>query len=125
MDKEEMEQRLKEMDGKLDRIRNNTNVLSTIRKENSREDLQALFLRKLGRSKDMKKAWLAAEEDSWKTNEELGEISGVNNIGRATKKLHDKSMMDRREEGNKMKYRKSEATVGIGLENELDVETNE
>lgn len=125
MDEEEMEERLREMDGKLDRIRNNTNVLSTIRKENSREDLQALFMRKLGRSKDMKKSWLAAEEDSWKTNDELAEISGVNNISRATKKLHDKSMLDRREEGNEMEYRKSEATVGIGLENKLDVDLDE
>lgn len=125
MNEEEMEERLREMDGKLDRIRNNTNVLSTIRKENSREDLQDLFMRKLGRSKDRKKTWLAADEDTWRTNEELGKISEVNNTGRATKKLHDKSMLDRREKGNTMEYRKSEATVGIGLENRIDVEIDD
>jgi hypothetical protein len=125
MDDEELEERLREMDGKLDRIRNNTNVLSTIRKENSREDLQKLFMRKLGRNNDMKKAWLAADEQEWKTNEELREISDVNNIGRATKKLHDKSMMDRREEENRMLYRKSEATVGINLEGKIKSDLND
>jgi len=120
VDDEDIWLKLQEMDNKLDNIQGDTNVQSTILKEDSKDNLIELYKRKFGRSKNRRRVWYHADEK--KTADELSEATGlsVSHIRNLTAEMTDLAILGKAENGRRKVYYRREITEGIGLEDHVE-----
>lgn len=109
--------KLQEMDDKLDNIQGETSVQSRILKEESRDKLQKLFKRELGRSRNRRKVWLHADEK--RTAEELAEATGLSKSQVRNLVSEMTTMINKEERGSRTVYYRSRTSEGIGLEDHV------
>ena len=120
VDQEDIWRKLQDMDDKLDNIQGDTNVQSQILKEQSKPELQDLFKRKLGRSKNRMKVWYHADER--RTTDELSEMTGMSpsQVRNHTSEMVERALLNKAEDGQRKVYYRNETTEGIGLEDHVE-----
>jgi|GEM_PF-2779631 len=120
VDDEDIWRKLQEMDDKLDNIQGDTNVQSQILKQQSKQALLDMFMRKFGKSTNRRKVWYYADEK--RTVDELVELTGIDRsqIHNLTSEMIDIALISKAEDGRRKVYYRREITEGIGLEEHVE-----
>jgi DNA-binding transcriptional ArsR family regulator len=123
--------KLDEIDRKLDNIQHDVNsiqgdvrMLTTLTKETSKPELKSQIHDKFGNSDARKKIWLAAT-----TEKQVGELAddadvAPGTVRRYASEMADVGLLSQYKDGNESYYSRSEATEGIGIEEDLMEDLN-
>lgn len=123
------EDRLEEIDKKLDRIQDNVNdiqgdvrVLSTLNKGLNREELLNLIHEHFGNSDSKKLTWYYANGS--RTIEEISEEADIakGSVQWAVRELNKGGWLVRNEQNGNAIYDKAEVCTNLGIERELEKE---
>jgi predicted transcriptional regulator len=120
VDDEDIWRKLQEMDNKLDHIQGDVNSLATINKQDNRELLQKLYKRKFGQSKTKRVIWYYADEK--RTVAGISDASGKSKsqIYNHLSEMQEKGLLVKTEIGDTSRYKRTEITEGIGLEEHVE-----
>lgn len=119
LDISEIMQKLQKMDGKLNEIQGDVNILSTLNKEKDKELLKNLIRRKFGQSDRKRLIWCHCNGEV--QIEELVEKTEIrkSNLSPLTSEMSRQGLLVKEEKVEGIFCKKAEITKRIGLESEI------
>lgn len=117
---EEINRKVDELKQDVNDIQENTNVMATLNKEKSSEDIVNLIEGKFGKSDLKRKCWYYA--DGTPTISELTELTGStqSTIENYVSELTRQGVLEKREKDGKTRYDRAEISTGVGLEERIE-----
>jgi DNA-binding transcriptional ArsR family regulator len=119
MDKN-LEERLREIEARLDMVQGDVNIIATLNKERDRDLAEELVSRRFGRSDNKRLCWYYADNE--RTISDISEETGIRerNVRTHLAELNDDGLLTKREEAGNTYYRKAKMTTGLGIESQVE-----